>query len=44
MAHESKNAPDKPFPKKEMLESPALDHIRSGSISTKRSYGKGGKK
>jgi hypothetical protein len=44
MAHESKNAPDKPMPKKSALESPAMDHIRSASTSTMRSNGKGGKK
>lgn len=37
---QSKNAPDKPMPKKSGLESVAMDHIRSGSTSTKRSNGK----
>lgn len=41
---ESKNAPTKPMPKKSVLESPAMDHIRSGSTSTLRSNSKGGKK
>lgn len=41
---DSKNAPTKSMPKKGMLESPAMDHIRSGSTSTMRSNGKGGKK
>ena len=36
---ESKNAPDKPMPKKGILQSPAMDHIRSASTSTKRSNG-----
>lgn len=40
---DSKNAPTKSMPKKSVLESPAQDHIRSGSISTKRSNS-GGKK
>ena len=37
---ESKNAPTKSMPKKGMLQSPAMDHIRSASTSTKRSNGK----
>ncbi len=44
MSNESKNAPDKPMPKKSAFESSAMDHIRSGSTSTQRSNGKGGKK
>lgn len=45
MAHiDSKNAPNQPMSKKSAFESPAMDHIRSGSTSTQRSNGKGGKK
>lgn len=40
---DSKNAPNQPYPKKDVLQSPAMDHIRSGSISTERSN-KGGKR
>lgn len=41
---DSKNAPNQPYPKKDILESPAMDHIRSASTSTERSNSKGGKK
>lgn len=41
---DSKNAPNQPMPKKSALDSPAMDHIRSGSTSTQRSNSKGGKK
>lgn len=41
---DSKNAPNAPMPKKRGLDSPAMDHIQSGSISTQRSNSKGGKK
>ena len=40
---ESKNAPTKPYPKKRMLQSPAMDHNQSSNpLSTKRTN-KGGK-